>query len=207
MRNEIFAPGRVWAGETAVIVAGGPSLSLKQVREIGVARAHDRCRVIAVSDAVYPCWFADICFSSDAKWWDHHLGVPSFKGQKVSRNCLGRYDVYYLRETGDTGFDPTPGTVRHGSNSGHQAVHLAAQLGAGRIVLVAMDFSDGGARDHWFGLHRGSMDMYSETEKWRSALRVLTAELANREIEVVNASLASTITWLPMTTLESALAA
>lgn len=205
--NELFAPGPIWDGERVVVVAGGPSVSLRQVRAIGIARAHDRCRVIAVSDAVYPCWFADCLFSSDAKWWDHHLGVPTFKGQKVSRNCLGRYDVDYLRETGVDGFDPEPGTVRHGSNSGHQAVHLAAQLGAREIIIVGMDFTDKDfARDHWFGRHTGNMDMCSDTAKWRQRLQTLTDALAERGVQVLNASLSSTIKWLPTVSLENRLA-
>lgn len=204
--NNIFAPGPIWAGETAVVVAGGPSVSMKQVRAIGIARANDRCRAIAVNDAVYPCWFADVAFASDAKWWDHHLGLPAFKGQKVSRNCLGRYDVDFLRETGADGFDPEPGTVRHGSNSGHQAVHLAAQLGAGRIVIVGMDFTDKDfARDHWFGRHQGRMDMCSDTETWRKHFRVLTDALEARGVTVLNASPASTIRWIDQVSLETIL--
>jgi hypothetical protein len=205
--NDVFAPGSIWAGETAVVVAGGPSVSLRQVRAIGMARSNDRCRVVAVSDAVYPCWFSDILFSSDAKWWDHHGGVPGFKGQRVSRNCLGRYGVDYLRETGAEGFDPEPGTVRHGSNSGHQAVHLAAQLGAARIVIVGIEFTDKDfARDHWFGRHPGRMDMCSDTAAWRKHFRVLTDALQARQVSVLNASPASTVNWLPHFDLETLLA-
>lgn len=216
--NELFAPGPIWKGETAVVVAGGPSLSLKQVREIGIARANDRCRVIAVSDAVYPCWFADILYSADAKWWDHHIGVPTFKGQKVSRNRLGRYDVDHLRGIdcngkanpfhyveGVDGYDATPGMLRYGPNSGHHAVHLAAQLGASRIITAAMDFTDKDfARDHWFGRHQDDMDMCSETSVWRAKFHFLTDELAKIGITVLNASLSSTIKWLPTVRLESA---
>lgn len=201
----LFAPGRIWEGETAVIVAGGPSLTLAQVRAIGVAHALGRCRVIAVSDAVYPCWFADICFSSDAKWWDHHHGLSAFRRIKISRNPLGRYDIQNLHDTGECGFDPVPGNVRHGSNSGYQAVHLAAQLGASEIVIVGMDYSDGGARDHWFGLHKGRMDMHSDTDTWRRHFRTLTDALKERGVSVLNASPTSTISWLPHCDMETCL--
>lgn len=204
--SRLFAPGPIWKGEKVVVVAGGPSVSLRQVRTIGMARANDRCRVIAVSDAAFPCWFADLCFSSDAKWWDHHRGLPAFPGAKVSRNALGRYDVQHLRETGAEGYDPEPGAIRHGSNSGHQAVHLAAQLGAREIVIVGFDFSDDGAREHWFGKHPGRMDMHSNTSEWRRKFRILTDELNRLGVVVVNASLASTIKWLPVHSVETVLA-
>lgn len=211
--SDLFAPGRIWEGQRVVIVAGGPSLMLRQVRAIGMACAAGRCKVIAVSDAVFPCWFADICYSADAKWWDHHQGLATFPGTKVSRNPLGRYDVRHLYGVdcadvdrcvaGVDGFDPSPGVLRFGPNSGHHAVHLAAQLGAAEIVIVAMDFTDKDfARDHWFGRHEGRMDMCSNTQDWRMRFRFLTDDLTKHGIRVVNASLASTVTWLPMVSLE-----
>lgn len=212
----LFAPGAAWAGQRVVVVAGGPSLALRQIRAISMARAAGRCRVIAVSDAVFPCWFADICYSADAKWWDHHHGLDAFAGTKISRDPLGRYNVHHLRGVdcadvdncvaGADGFDPTPGVLRYGPNSGHHAVHLAAQLGAAEIVIVAIDFTDKDfARDHWFGRHEGRMDMCSNTEDWRMRFRFLTDDLARHGVRVVNASLASTVTWLPMVNLEALL--
>jgi hypothetical protein len=69
-----------------------------------------------------------------------------------------------------------------------------------------MDFSDGGARDHWFGLHQGRMDMCSDTETWRRHFRTLTDALGGLGVEVLNASPTSTITWLPACNLEQHLA-
>lgn len=202
----LFAPGRIWDGETVVVVAGGPSLSLKQVRTVGMARAQGKCKVIAVSDAVYPCWFADICYSCDARWWDFHRGLGTFPSVKVSLNHLGRYGVQHLRDTGKDGYDPEPGNVRTGGNSGFQAVHLAAQLGAKTIIIVAIDFTDiDGAREHWFGLHKGRMDMHSDTEAWRSHFRTLTDALQDRGVEILNASPISTIDWLKRVSVEEVL--
>src|SRR5690606_24449274 len=116
---------------------------------------------------------------------------------------LGRYDVQHMRDTGQEGYDPEAGNIRHGSNSGYQAVHLAAQLGAAEIVLVGFDFTDDGARSHWFGPHDGRMDMHSDVVTWRRLFRGLTDILESRGVRVVNASLASTIKWLPIVSLES----
>lgn len=204
--STLFAPGRVWEGERVVVVAGGPSVSLAQVRAIGMARDKDRCRIIAVNDAVFPCWFADVAYGADAKWWDFHDGVRSFLKPKVSFNRLGRHDVQHMRDTGPEGYDPEPGHMRHGSNSGYQAVHLAAQLGAREIVIVGMDFTDKDfARDHWFGRHEGRLDMVSDTADWRRKFRGLTDELHRLGVAVVNASPASTIRWLEQVSLEAIL--
>lgn len=186
-----------------VCVAGGPSVTLAQVRQIGIARSEDRIRVIAVNDAMYPCWFADLGYACDRRFWERHHGVPGFPGLKLSLEGTRYSDVRPLKNTGIEGYDETPGCIRSGSNSGYQAVHLAAKLGARKIILVGYDFSEGGARDHWFGRHHGDMDKHSRVDEWRRLFQGLTDELNRRGIEVVNASLSSTIKWLPMVSLES----
>lgn len=204
--SHIFAPGRIWEGETVVVVAGGPSVTLPLVRTIGMAHDDDRCKVIAVNDAVFPCWFADILYAADARWWDHHNGLQSFLKPKVSFNNLGRYDVQHMRDTGPEGYDPEPGNIRHGSNSGYQGVHLAAQLGAARIVILGIDFTDeDGARGHWFGRHDGRLDVSSNTADWRRKFRGLTDELDRLGVEIINASPISTARWLPYAPMEQCL--
>ncbi|BCH33147.1 hypothetical protein MesoLjLc_50770 [Mesorhizobium sp. L-8-10] len=186
-----------------VIVAGGPSLTLSQVRQIGIARARDKIRVIAINDAIYPCWFADLLHACDRKWHDLHGGVPAFKGVKTSLEITGYHDVRTLKNTGVGGFDDAPGCIRSGGNGGYQAVHLAAKLGARTIILVGYDYSDDGARLHWFGPHKGEMDKHSNVQNWRKHMRELTDELAGRGIRCVNATIRSTIDWLPRVSLDT----
>lgn len=192
-----------YGGRPVAIIGGGPSLTLGQVRQIGLARAQDKIRVIAINDAIYPCWFADQNHGSDKRWWDKNRGVPAYRGIKTSLEITGYHDVRTLKNTGLEGFDDTPGCIRGGCNSGYQAVHLAAQLGAHRIIIVGFDFSDDGAKSHWFGPHGPGMDLHSNTENWRRNFSGLTDELARRKIAVVNATIKSTITWLPKVNLDT----
>lgn len=191
-------------GERAVVcVASGPSLTLSQIRRIGIARAQDKIRVIAINDNIYPCWFADVAHASDRKWWDLHAGVPHFKGLKTSLEVTGFSDVRTLKNTGIQGFDDRPGCIRGGCNGGFQAVHLAASLGARRIILVGYDFTEDGARSHWFGLHGPGMDMRSNVQNWLNHFRDLTEILQARGIRIQNATITSTIHWLPKISLDS----
>lgn len=192
-----------FADRPVVVIAGGPSLTLAQVRRIGMARAADKIRVIAINDAIYPCWFADVLHASDKRWWDMHNGVPAFRGLKTSLEITGYHDVRTLKNTGIEGFDDAPGCIRGGANGGFQGVHMAANLGARRIVAVAFDFSNDGAKSHWFGPHGPKMDLHSNTENWRRYFRGLTDELARRKISVVNATIKSTINWLPAINLDT----
>lgn len=185
------------AMDTYVIVAGGPSVNVGDIRTIGMARAADRCRVIAVNDAVYPCWFADVAYACDNRWWVEHSGVPGFRGQKMSLEPVPFKDVETLKNTGIEGYDPEPDCLRSGSNSGYQTVHLAAKLGAKKIILLGLDYTDDGARMHWFGTHKPGMDKHSNVVEWRRLLLGLTDILNGMGIEVLNAGLKSTLSWLP----------
>lgn len=183
--------------QTVFVVAGGPSVNLTDIRAIGRLRAMDKCRVIAVNDAVYPCWFADGLHACDRRWWEENRGVPGFPGWKTSVESTPFSDVTALVNSGTDGFDDRSCHIRTGSNSGYQAVHLAAALGAKTVILLGVDFTDGGARDHWFGLHEPQMDRASDVDAWRLSLRGLTDELASRGIVVMNAGKSSSLTWLP----------
>lgn len=179
------------------IIAGGPSVELSGIRLIARHRSGGHCRVIAVNDAVYPCWFADHLHASDCRWWIENGGVKRYPGRKTSVEITPFSDVEHFEKTGDRGFDPTEGKIRTGQNSAFQAVHIAAAEGETRIVLYGVDFTDDGARAHWFGHHKPGMDKRSDVKLWREMLRELTEELRTRGVVVMNASPESTITWLP----------
>lgn len=182
--------------ETFVVIAGGPSVTLPKVRIVGMARARNLCRVIAVNDAVYPCWFADHLHACDAVWWEANDGVPGFAGRKTSLQQTRFKDVEILQNSGVDGFDTRDGYIRNGSNSGYQAVHCAAQNGAKRIIILGIDYSENGARDHWFDRHDGGMDKFSNIDEWRRNMVDLSAILYDMGVEIVNAGDKSTLTWL-----------
>jgi hypothetical protein len=64
-----FAPPD-WTGETVAVVGGGPSLTLEQVRLVGIGRFAGRCKVIAVNSAAFLAWWAD---------WDPPLHLASLR--------------------------------------------------------------------------------------------------------------------------------
>ncbi|MER9768894.1 hypothetical protein NKJ09_22840 [Mesorhizobium sp. M0189] len=126
---------------------------------------------------------------------------------KTSLEPTGYHDVRMLKNTGIEGYDESPGCIRGGSNGGYQAVHLAAKLGARSIVLVGYDFTPDGAMDHWFGLHGVGdgrpMDKKSNVQNWLRMFRDLTDELGRRGVKVENATIKSSIDWLPNISLDA----
>lgn len=201
-----------FADKQVVIVAGGSSLTLAQVRIVGMARSQDLCRVIAVNDAVYPCWFADLLYAGDERWHRRHGSLSRYPGLKLAIQKTQFSDVRVMENAGPDYIGDEGLKIGHWKNSGAQAVHLAARLYAKRILLLGFDFSGSketkdGTRDHWFGRHTDTpgcrMDINSDVAEIKRLFRILTDHLQSRGVEIINCSPESTIDWLPTSTIES----
>lgn len=76
------------------------------------------------------------------------------------------------------------GRITYGGNSGHQAIHLACNFGASRILLLGYDF---GGEGHWFGRHpTPNLDGGNDFEMWLRAINTLAIDLEKEGVEVVN---------------------
>lgn len=139
----------MWPGEAVVCIGGGPSLTLEQVDMV----YGKHINVIAVNDAYRRAPWADILYACDARWWRWNDGVPGFKGIKVAligakdgKGYEGEWnDIMYpdIRPLAYNGIDglevADPRFLRTGRSSGYQAINLAVQLGAKRIILIGYD--------------------------------------------------------------------
>lgn len=137
---------KLWAGETVVCLATGPSLTVDDVNYV-----RDKAKVIAINNAYQLAPWADVLYACDAKWWHWHRGVPSFQGLKYSLDPMSRAfkGVQILDKTGQEGLEVLPTGLKTGSNSGYQAINLAVHFGAVRILLLGYDMHGG----HFFGTH------------------------------------------------------
>ena len=200
-----WAVPRMWDGETVVIVASGESLTLRDIRHIAMAKLQGRCRVVAVNDSIYPCWFADLHYACDPKWWRWHaqtaLKSPAVR-VTVAVNLPAEWDVMCLKETGKTGFDPDPKYLRTGGNGAYQAIHLATHAGAKKILLLGVDMQG----EHWFGGHPDNVrpDYGSVMLPW---FATLIEPLRERGVEVINCSPNSALECFPKAKLEEVLPA
>lgn len=98
------------------------------------------------------------------------------------------------------------GVVGDGGNSGFQAINLAAQFGAARIVLVGFDMRlDRGV--HWHGKHPPGLNNPHDIHltRWRRAIDGAAPNLAALGIQVWNASPVSALTAFPIVSIEDAL--
>lgn len=165
------------------IVAPGPSLPDLIAPWRGIVAPAIR---IVVNDAYRLLPEAEVMFAADASWWRLHRGVSSFAGAKVGYRSNQYKGVIALQTSGVTGYDPRPGYIRLGGNSGCGAIHLAAQLGAKTIRLIGFDMKRIGGLGHFFGEHPHIPRPQPYFAEWIKNIQILATELAARGIEVRN---------------------
>lgn len=201
------------AAECAVI-AGGPSLTDADL----VATTARGCEVIAVNDAYRRCR-PDVIYAADGAWWDAYARAhvwpcdsrPYPGATEVGAECwtatplaAERYGLRLAEIQNGEGLSVEPGRLVHGGHSGHQAVNLAVQRGARRIILLGFDMmaaEDG--RRHWFGDHPGAMHKESPYPRWAAAFDTMARALDRMGVEVINCSRRTAITAFPRSRIEA----
>lgn len=197
-----------WSGETAIIIASGPSLKKQDVELV-----RGRGKVIAIKKCVDLAPWADVVYGCDGPWWRSVQGLMKFKGLKLAYEptvCGSEYGIQRVEipdKTCDRFLLDEVGKVGSGRNSGFQALNLAAQFGAKRIILLGLDIG-GETAAHWYGRNNWNMannpDQWSY-DKWQKAFTVAAPDLKARGIDVINASRSTALKCFRQLPLASAL--
>lgn len=197
-----------WRDSAVAIVASGPS-----IKKADVASLRGRLPVIAIKENHELAPWADIVYGCDAAWWRNVQGLPGYGGIKVSATARTIADAWpdiriitVLPSDDNIQFGPAF-TVGSGGNSGFQALNLAVQLGARRVLLLGFD-ADDRSGTHWFGRANGlgrSNPGEFNFRRWRAAFANCAKPLAIAGVEVVNASPISSLKAFPKIAVEAAL--
>jgi hypothetical protein len=149
-------------------------------------------------------------YGADGLFWVNDEAARAGPWLKVTQHIkdAARYGLHCVKLTPKrrTMAFERYGEIGSGGNSGFQAVNLAAQAGAARIVLVGFDYTT--ARGvHWHGKHPAGMNNPSERncERWRGDLDACAGLLAGLGVDVLNVSPQSTLTAFRRATLIEAL--
>jgi hypothetical protein len=199
-----------WEGETCALIASGPS-----AKRADIGALSGRCKAIAINESYNLCPWADVLYACDANWWKYRLGVPGFKGLKISQDYLA-YDLFRLYSdikkitvdrNGNKLLLNLFGVVGSGGNSGFQALNLAVQFGAKRIILVGYDMRvDKG--EHWHPRHPMPMSNPHPRDnlpRWRTAIDGAAGTLIALGIKVINCSDVSLLQAYPKMSIEEAI--
>jgi len=185
-------------GKTAVVIAGGPSLT----REDCEYAEKSGAVLFGVNDA-YRIAALDVLYASDYSWLKHHWGSFEASQTLVVSQVHGEtasIDLPIYHVEGRHGWDMSSKTLNFGGNSGFAAVHLASMWGAGRIVLLGFDMKAGKEKRHWFGNHPGTLHRQPGFDSWISNF-----ERANCPTPIINCSRDTALTCFPRSTIQETL--
>lgn len=189
------------------IIASGPSTKTAKIESLrGIP-------VIAIKKNIELCQWADVVYGCDAPWWNSTRGLPEFKGLKIAQSPalaskFSDIKIVNVLPKSDQILVDEPLTIGAGGNSGFQALNLAVQFGATRIILVGFDMSDRGGI-HWYGRNNW-MNANNPNEnnfrRWRSAFANAAVFLKDAGVDVVNVSGATTLNCFRRQSIEQTLA-
>lgn len=224
-------PHTWWEEDPVVILAGGPSLKTQDLSKVW----SDAIHIITINDSwrllPYPnpftiqitdCGPGLIPYFCDAKWWQMEMSKNSrsldnnvsfhdmiYKGFWVtsSQEFNDHPQVRTLKLTGEQGLELDPTGLRHGSNSGYQAINLAVNLGAKKIILLGYDMQIVNGKSHWHNEPRQPNVDFKLTlaKSMLPHFESLIEPLNTLGVEVFNATPNSALKCFPEITLEEAL--
>lgn len=196
---------RAWVGETAVLLATGPSLCAEDVQY-----CRGRAKVLAIKDAITLAPWADVlygCGADSGRWWPTHgESLRAFTGLRYTLDPKAATWADVLTPGAMTGLSANPHTLNTGKNSGYQAINLAVLLGATTIVLLGYDLQpapDG--RQHFHGDHPWATAPLPYAE-FLKAFPSLIDPLTRLGVRVVNSSRQTALTCFPRVPLAEVLA-
>ena len=198
-----------WSGRPVLIVAGGPSVSAVKA---DLPALEGRVTGFAIKRAVELMPWAAAVYGCDGPWWRSRRGLREFRGLKMAyaHDLAFEYPeirIVRVETTANRLLLEPIGTIGSGGNSGFQALNLAAQFGARRILLLGFDSHDRSGA-HWYGRNNWpGANNPDETlfRRWRAAFGVAARELEGLGVEVINVSVFSEVPGFRKSTLADAL--
>ena len=193
--------GPDWAGQSAFIICGGPSVA---GQDIDTLRGR---LVVVVNSSVYVAPWADILFFGDERWeLKHRAAVKSFKGRVLS-SSYGSVHCNYIEflkrpKPGDCpaglSDDPSQAWMRFTSVRG--AINVLCHYGVKRIVTLGLDGGpDATGKTHHHAPHSQNPNIW---KLQREEFAGVAPALKQRGIELLNASPGSKLPFWPIVELK-----
>ena len=198
MTMKYWSVPKMWPGEHVAILASGPSMSQEIADRVG----RSAVRTIAINTTFQLAPWADMLYAADGMWWDRHWKhAKGFQGLKVTIEPNFKPELLMLGndKAGTSGFTDDPTKVRSGSNSGYQAICIAALAGAKKISLYGFDMKSIDNKHHWHGVHVSPLRNHGESMygRWLKNFEALAPEMTKRGIEVINCTPGSALKVFP----------
>jgi hypothetical protein len=196
---------------TCIVVASGPSFTESQAELIRAAHAAGKCHLLVVNRMWERFPDADVLYAADPKWWALYWPQVEAGFNGECWTCIAetarRYGLCYIPYEDGPGLSRKPGVIRSGANSGYQAIGLAYELGATRIILAGFDMQFGPAGEkHSHPDYPATWSNASGIAAWVKNFGPLECDLHAAGVTLINCSLATALT-IPRGDLATELAA
>jgi hypothetical protein len=153
--------------------------------------------------------WAQALYACDPLWWDHHIDSvrSGFSGELWTQDqaTAKKHGLNWIQGYHHPGISKTPTHIHFNSNSGAQALNLAAIWGAKRILLIGFDMKLIAGKRHWFGDHPGPLNKNSDYRDWITKYQRIAIDLERMGIECFNCSMESALDCFPKRRLDELL--
>lgn len=219
----------IYKGETAVLVATGPSLTDEQLNLVKEQHDKGNIRVMTLNNVYERVPYTDVHLSCDAPWWRWYyprredlraLACPKFTWWP---DLAEKFNLDYIFATEKPGLSRDPKIVHINHGSSPMCINLAMHYGFKRLLLLGHDMKfapdynpqkkdPGSTPRHYFGEYPGPLQHWPSVKVGRfepgvidgliEAYDAMIPDLKDAGMEVINVTPGSALTSFPMSTLE-----
>lgn len=131
----------IFDGETAVLIATGPSLTDEQLNFVRASNA----KVFTINNVYQRYPETDVHLSCDFPWWCHYfptdvrlqeLKAPRYTWHPV---IAKEYGIDYIKGVDKPGLSTDRSVIHINHGSGPMAINLAAHYGISKLILIGHD--------------------------------------------------------------------
>lgn len=192
-----------WRGQTAVVMASGPSWNPSEAALVHSVRG---VKTIAVNGTIFSHLFADVGYSGDFLFFKTY--AAQLRGRDnlwtCDRSSADRWPISWARSCARPGLGTD--MLHTNGNSGFQAINLAYLFGARRILLLGFDMCLGpqGERHHHPD-HPSPCVQTQLFDEWKHKALPLAKDLKAAGCTVINCSARTALEAFPCSTLDKEL--
>jgi len=222
----------IYKGETAILIATGPSLNDDQLEFVKKQQDAGKCRVFTINNVYQRVPWTDAHLSCDGPWWRWYgprsqklkdLKCPKYTWYYDIAQELKEFGVKYIRAIEKPGLSLDPRTIHINHGSGPMWINLALHFGIKRLVLIGHDMKfapdykphekmPGSTPRHYFNEYPGPLQHWPSVKVGLSkpgvldglieAYKKMIPQLEEVGMDVVNCTPDSALTIFRMSTLE-----
>lgn len=196
-----------WTGKTAVILAGGYSLSDEQIEAV----RHKQVEAIAVNSTFKRVPWARVVYAGDFMWVKTYAAEMRKTCKHAAfwtcdRSAAERWDLNWVKGVNALGLCREKKMIHTNGNSGAQAINLAYLFGSRRILLLGFDMKLGPKGEkHHHPDHPHPLVQQQTFEEWCRKLGIMAPELEAAGCEVINCTTDTALTCFKRSTIEQGL--